>query len=60
MVTTNFLKNRKSYKKVLIIDEQFPYHGGSRTEKFVKYLPKYGWKSIVLTNSENIHNYFSK
>jgi len=39
-------------KKVLMIAHQFPPIGGSgvqRTVKFVKYLPLYGWKGIVLT-----------
>ena len=36
-------------KKVLIIDEHFPNTGGNRTEKFVKYLPEFGWKPIILT-----------
>jgi glycosyltransferase involved in cell wall biosynthesis len=52
--------NKQEFKKVLIIDEQFPYHGGSRTEKFVKYLPQSEWKSIILTNSENKQNYLIK
>ena len=37
---------------VLIIDERFPSTGGSRTEKFVKYLPSFGWQPIVLTRSD--------
>jgi hypothetical protein len=36
-------------KKILVIDERFPSTGGSRTEKFVKYLPAEGWEPIVLS-----------
>lgn len=39
-------------KKVLMIAHQFPPIGGSgvqRTVKFVKYLPQFGWKGVVLT-----------
>jgi len=39
-------------KKVLMIAHQFPPIGGSgvqRTAKFIKYLPEFGWKGVVLT-----------
>ncbi|HZK26851.1 MAG TPA: glycosyltransferase family 4 protein [Thermoclostridium sp.] len=39
-------------KKVLMIAHQFPPIGGSgvqRTVKFIKYLPNFGWKGVVLT-----------
>ncbi len=42
------------YRKVLVIAYYFPPMGLSgvqRTAKFVKYLPKYGWKPTVLTVS---------
>jgi glycosyltransferase involved in cell wall biosynthesis len=41
-------------KKVLVVSYYFPPMGLSgvqRTLKFVKYLPLYGWKSLVLTTS---------
>ena len=40
------------FRKVLVIAYYFPPMGLSgvqRTAKFVKYLPKYGWKPTVLT-----------
>ncbi|NQE54444.1 hypothetical protein C5S29_12705 [ANME-1 cluster archaeon GoMg3.2] len=43
-------------KKVLIITYSFPPVGGGtflRTLKYVKYLPTYGWNSIVLTARYN-------
>jgi len=45
-------------KKVLIIDERFPNTGGTRTEKFVKYLPQYGWEPIILTIDQRTLNPF--
>ena len=45
-------------KKVLIIDEQFPNTGGTRTEKFVKYLSKFGWQPIILTIDQREKNPF--
>jgi len=42
----------KSLKKVLILAYSFPPAGGGRVRramKFVKYLPAFGWKPIVLT-----------
>ena len=36
-------------KRVLVITDRFGETGGSRTEKFVKYLPKYGYEPFVLT-----------
>jgi glycosyltransferase involved in cell wall biosynthesis len=53
MALKNHINGRKLNKKALIIDEQFPFTGGSRTEKFVKYLPKFGWQPLVLTKLEN-------
>ncbi|MFH1674147.1 MAG: glycosyltransferase [Pseudomonadota bacterium] len=47
-------------KKVLIIDERFPSTGGSRTEKFVKYLPQFGWEPIVLTIDQIGRNPFAE
>ncbi|AKB24195.1 TPR/glycosyl transferase domain protein [Methanosarcina sp. MTP4] len=44
-------------KKALIISCYFPPQGGGgvqRTAKFVKYLPTYGWKPIVLTSKKQI------
>lgn len=44
-------------KKVLIISCYFPPDGGGgvqRTAKFVKYLPKFLWKPIVLTSKKHI------
>ncbi len=43
-------------KKVLIISYYFPPSGGAgvqRVLKFVKYLPQFGWKPIVLTVHED-------
>ncbi len=42
----------ESYRKVLVIAYYFPplgLSGVQRTTKFVKYLPKFGWKPTVLT-----------
>lgn len=37
---------------VLIVTSSFPSNGGSRIDKFVKFLPRFGFKPIVLTASE--------
>ena len=45
---------KSDFRKVLVIAYYFPPMGLSgvqRTAKFVKYLPKYGWKPTVLTVS---------
>lgn len=45
-------------KKVLIIAYYFPPVGGGgvqRTAKFVKYLPEFGWKPVVLTVKEKVY-----
>jgi len=34
---------------LLMIDERFPNTGGTRTEKFVKFLPHFDWKPIILS-----------
>ena len=47
-------------KKVLIIDAKFPNTGGNRTEKFVKFLPKFGWKPLVLTIDQTKKNPYFK
>ena len=47
-------------KKVLMIDERFPSTGGSRTEKFVKYLPGFGWEPLVLTINQMRKNPFAE
>jgi glycosyltransferase involved in cell wall biosynthesis len=42
-------------KRLLIIAYNFPPMGGGgvqRTVKFVKYLPRFGWESVVLTASD--------
>lgn len=46
-------------KKVLIVDERFPYTGGTRTEKMVKYLPNFGWKPVILTIHQTNRNPFA-
>ncbi len=49
---TQFQPSEKPMKKVLVIAYYFPPMGLSgvqRTLKFVKYLPEFGWKPIVLT-----------
>lgn len=46
-------------KKVLMIAHHFPPIGGVgtfRITKFVKYLPKFGWKPIVLTVQTNCYS----
>lgn len=51
--------NEKYMEKVLIIAYHFPPMGGAaslRTEKFVKYLPKYSWEPVVLTVCSDVHN----
>jgi len=40
-------------KKVLFIEETFPNTGGTRSEKFIKYLPSFGWEPIVLTRKRS-------
>ena len=47
-------------KKVLIIDERFPSTGGSRTEKFVKFLPKFGWEPLILTIGQKGRNDYAE
>jgi glycosyltransferase involved in cell wall biosynthesis len=47
-------------KKVLIIDERFPSTGGSRTEKFVKFLPKFGWEPLILTIDQKGRNDYAE
>lgn len=45
-------------KRVLIIAYYFPPVGGGgvqRTAKFVKYLPEFGWKPVVLTVKEEVY-----
>ena len=42
-------------KRVLLITYDFPPAGGSgvqRATKFAKFLPRYGWKPVVLTTRE--------
>lgn len=46
-------------KNVLIVDERFPYTGGTRTEKIVKYLPNFGWKPVILTIDQTKKNPFA-
>jgi glycosyltransferase involved in cell wall biosynthesis len=46
-----------SLQPVLFIAYNFPPHGGpgiQRSAKFVKYLPEYGWKPIVITTMEDV------
>lgn len=46
------LSQMTSVKRVLLISYDFPPTGGSgvqRPTKFAKYLPKYGWRPVVLT-----------
>jgi len=46
-------------KKVLVIAQYFPPMGGVgtfRVTKFIKYLPKFGWKPIVLTVQTDCHS----
>ena len=41
---------------ILIVTYNFPPIGGSgiqRIQKFIKYLPRFGWKPIVLTVTED-------
>lgn len=43
-----------AYRNVLIVAFNFPPHGGGgvqRSVKFVRYLPEFGWRPIVLTSS---------
>ena len=40
-------------KKALIITDRFPNTGGTRVEKFIKYLPEFGWQPIVLTRARS-------
>jgi len=46
-------------KDILIIDERVPYTGGTRTEKIIKYLPKFGWRPIILTIDQMRKNPFA-
>jgi glycosyltransferase involved in cell wall biosynthesis len=39
-------------EKVLIVVSSFPSNGGSRVEKFVKYLPDFGFEPVVLSARE--------
>ena len=39
---------------MLVVNSNFPAHGGSRIDKFVKYLPMWGWKPVVLAARENL------
>lgn len=45
-------------KRVLILDQRFPSTGGTRTEKFVKFLPEFNWDPIVLTVDQSQKNPF--
>lgn len=47
-------------KKALIIEEKFPNTGGTRTEKFTKFLPQFGWEPIILTISQIDQNPFAE
>lgn len=50
-----------SMKNVLVIAYVFPPIGGGgvqRTLKFVKYLPSFGWRPVVLTPKQPIFDYF--
>lgn len=38
--------------KVLIVNTHFPGHGGTRIDKFVKYLPSFGVEPVVLSAKE--------
>lgn len=38
--------------KVLLVADGFPINGGSRIEKFVKFLPEFGVEPIVLSAAE--------
>jgi hypothetical protein len=49
------MKDNSSLKKVLVITYYFPPCGGppvQRIVKFVRYLPLFGWDSVVLTAKE--------
>jgi len=43
-------------RKVLIVTDRFPESGGSRTDKFVKYLPHFGYQPIILTKARRRTN----
>ena len=48
-------------KNVLVIAYVFPPIGGGgvqRTLKFVKYLPAFGWRPLVLTSKQAVFDYF--
>ena len=47
-------------KKALIIEEKFPSTGGTRTEKFAKFLPQFGWEPIILTIRQTDRNPFAE
>jgi glycosyltransferase involved in cell wall biosynthesis len=37
---------------VLIIVDRFPMHGGTRVDKFVKLLPEFGYRPVVISSAE--------
>ncbi len=43
-------------EKVLIVVDRFPTSGGSRVDKFVKFLPEAGFEPIVLSARETVSN----
>jgi glycosyltransferase involved in cell wall biosynthesis len=43
-------------KKVLVITSTYPITGGSRIERFVKYLGDFGYQPVVLTTRRNRHD----
>ena len=55
------LESRALLKNVLIVAYIFPPAGGGavqRTLKFVKYLPSFGWRPVVLTPRQAVFDYF--
>jgi glycosyltransferase involved in cell wall biosynthesis len=44
-------------RKVLVVVGFFPHSGGSRTDKFVKYLPEFGWQPFIATTKESAYSF---
>ncbi len=45
-----------SMRKVLVITSTYPTTGGSRTERFLKYLQEFGYRPVVLTTRGGIEH----